>query len=56
MARREGSFDDLMSSGLKLPWKAGLAAAAAASREAEILPYISRRSGSLPQLADAGRS
>lgn len=29
MARRQGIFDDLMSIGLKLPWKVGLAAAAA---------------------------
>src|SRR5665213_3316336 len=28
MARRDGIFDDLMSIGLKLPWKAGVAAAA----------------------------
>ena len=28
MARRRGFFDDLMSIGLKLPWKAALAAAA----------------------------
>lgn len=27
MARRQGFFDDLMSIGLKLPWKVGLAAA-----------------------------
>jgi hypothetical protein len=28
MARRQGFFDDLMSMGLKLPWKVALAAAA----------------------------
>jgi restriction system protein len=28
MARRQGIFDDLMSIGLKLPWKVGVAAAA----------------------------
>ena len=27
MARRQGFFDDLMSIGLKLPWKGGVAAA-----------------------------
>ena len=54
MARRRGLFDDLMSIGLKLPWKVGVAAAAAIFVVLHVAAVYTQTPVSAKTVADMG--
>jgi restriction system protein len=54
MARRQGMFDDLMSIGLKLPWKVGVAAAVAIFVTLHVVAIYTQAPVSSKGLADMG--
>jgi restriction system protein len=54
MARRQGFFDDLMSIGLKLPWKVGVAAAVVIFVALHIVAIYTQAPVSAKGLADMG--
>jgi restriction system protein len=54
MARRQGLFDDLMSIGLKLPWKVGVAAAVVTFVALHIVATYTQAPVSAHSLADMG--
>jgi predicted RNA-binding Zn-ribbon protein involved in translation (DUF1610 family) len=54
MARRQGFFDDLMSIGLKLPWKVGVAAAVVIFAALHVVAVYTQAPVSAKSLADLG--
>jgi hypothetical protein len=54
MARRQGFFDDLMSIGLKLPWKVGVAAAVVIFVTLHVVAVYSQTPVSAKTVADMG--
>jgi len=54
MARRQGFFDDLMSIGLKLPWKVGVAAAVVIFVALHVVSVYTQTSVDAKSLADMG--
>ena len=54
MARRQGIFDDLMSIGLKLPWKVGVAAAVVIFVALHIVAVYTQTPVSAKTVADLG--
>jgi restriction system protein len=54
MARRQGLFDDLMSIGLKLPWKVGVAAAAVIFVALHVVAVYTQTPLSAKTVADMG--
>ena len=54
MARRQGFFDDLMSIGLKLPWKVGVAAAVVIFATLHVVAVYTQTPVNAKSLADMG--
>src|SRR6202021_1480527 len=54
MARRQGFFDDLMSIGLKLPWKGGVAAAVVIFVTLHIVAIYTQAPVGVKTVADLG--